>query len=277
MTREARNSYQGLITAAIFIGLEIAALSMLSASSTIQDIWINRFSHRIMASLWSGGENVRNYFSLGTQNEALSKENMDLRRQLEQFRLAEEAAQEEAPEEVRGFRYTPATIVKMSRNNQRNYIILDKGSEDGVHPEDGIITSSGVVGIIDAVDKHYSYGMSFMNVNMKISSRVGRKGAVGPLSWDGKSTNRAFLHELPLHYEVSRGDTVFTSGYSTIFPPDIPLGVAGSTKMVNGSTNDLEVTLFQDFSSLKFVTIVENSGLEEIKALERQQNEEEED
>lgn len=277
MTRDSRNSYQGLICAAIFIGLEIAALSMLSSSSTMQNIWINRFSHRVMGALWGGGENVRNYFSLGDQNERLSKENIELRRMLEQYRTAEETALEGSPEEIRGFKYTPAKIVKMSRNNQRNYIILDKGSEDGVRPEDGIITASGVVGIIDAVDKHYSYGMSFMNINVKISSRVGRKGAVGPLSWDGKSTNRAFLHELPLHYEVSRGDTIYTSGYSTIFPPDIPLGVAGSSKMVNGSTNDLEVTLFQDFSSLRYVTIVENAGLDQIKALESQENKEEEE
>lgn len=41
------------------------------------------------------------------------------------------------------FTYIPATVVKMSRNNLHNYIILNKGSEDGVRPYSGIISEQG--------------------------------------------------------------------------------------------------------------------------------------
>ena len=57
-----------LVSAAIFILLEVAALAMLDRSSTLQDIWINRASHRVMAALWSSGESVRNYFRLEAAN-----------------------------------------------------------------------------------------------------------------------------------------------------------------------------------------------------------------
>jgi len=272
MAREEK-SYWKFISLAIFIALEIASLNLLSASSTLQNIWINRASHRTMAALWSGGENVRNYFSLGRRNEELSRENMILSRRLGELEKSLENAQIEVltQQKVHGFEYIPATIVKMSRNNQHNYIILDKGSEDGVVPECGIITSSGVVGIIEAVDRHYSYGLTLTNINIKVSARVGKDGAVGPMSWDGIHSNRAFIRELPLHYETSLGDTVLTSGYSTIYPPGIPLGVSGSSRIVNGSSRELEVTLFQNFSSLRNVTIVKNLGLDEIKALENKE------
>ena len=68
--------------------------------------------------------------------------------------------------------------------------------------------------------------------------------------------------------EFEPGDTVFTSGYSSIFPPDIALGTTGESKIVNGATYEIEVTLFEDFGSLRYVTIVENLGKDEIRRLE---------
>jgi len=64
------------------------------------------------------------------------------------------------------------------------------------------------------------------------------------------------------------GDTVYTSGYSSIFPPDIPLGVTGKSRIVNGATYEIDITLFEDFGALRYVTIVENKGQEEMHKLE---------
>ena len=71
--------------------------------------------------------------------------------------------------------------------------------------------------------------------------------------------------------DISVGDTVYTSGFSSIFPPDIPLGVTGESRIVNGSTSEIKVRLFEDFASLRYVTIVENLGRKEIKLLEDMQ------
>ena len=263
-----------LLGAAIFILLEVAALGMLKNSATLQNIWINRASHFIMGKLWSGGETVRNHFSLEKQNAALYEENFRLNEQLRAYRLAEEAEKETGAVVTPSlrFRYIPATVTKISRNSSHNYIILNKGSEDGVKPYSGIITSKGVVGIISAVDKHYSYGLTLMNTNVSVSSRVGETGTVGPLIWDGRHSNKALLKDLPLHYDMAIGDTVRTSGFSSIFPPDIPIGVTGQTTVADGSTNVTEVTLFEDFSTLRYVTVVENPERAEISDLENEVN-----
>ena len=68
------------------------------------------------------------------------------------------------------------------------------------------------------------------------------------------------------------GDTIYTSGYSAIFPPDIPLGVAGEAKVINGATNEIRVKLFQDHSALKYVTIIENTRIKEIEEIENSDN-----
>ena len=166
------------------------------------------------------------------------------------------------------FHYSPASIIKAGSKSQHNYIIIDKGSDDGIYEGAGIITGKGVIGIIDAVSRKYSYARSFKNHEMSISARLGRKGNIGPMSWDGVSSNGAILREIPHHIQITPGDTVFTSGYSSIFPPDIPLGTLGEAKMVNGATYEIKVRLFEDFSALRYVTVVENIDKMEIEKLE---------
>jgi len=226
-----------------------------------------------MAKAWGASEEIKYYFSLKKQNEMLAAENFFLNEKLRFYseRLTEKAQGSlQLPESGNegGFEYQNASIVKISNNKQHNYIIIDKGSEDGITTRSGILTSQGVVGIIDAVSKHYSYVLSFRNADVSISARLGQEGAVGPLIWDGHSTNGAILKEIPLQYKFQPGDTVWTSGYSSIFPPDIPLGVTGDSRIVNGATNEIKVTLFQDFTALRFVTVVNNRNLEDIEELE---------
>jgi len=260
-----------LVSAAIFILLEIAALSLLHASSTLQNIWLNRASHRTMAFLWGGGETIRSHFQLERINQELQQENASLQERLrayERLGVEEEELARMAEREASGYRYTPATVVKMSRNQMHNYIILNKGSEDGIRPQSGIISDRGVVGIVEAVDRHYSYGLTLMNPQMSIGARVGRTDVIAPLSWDGRSTGGAVVRNIPPHYDIEPGDTVRTSGYSSIFPPGIPIGITRETRLVDGSTRQVDVRLFQDFSTVRYVTVVENLERSEIMALE---------
>ena len=125
-----------------------------------------------------------------------------------------------------------------------------------------------MIGIVDAVSRHYSYAISFLNAEFSVSARIGNDGAAGPMCWDGRHNDSAVLKEIPLQYKFEPGDTVYTSGYSSIFPPDIPLGVTGERKIVNGATYEVSVELFMDFSALRYVTLVTNKELAEIESLE---------
>ena len=260
-----------ILCAAVFILLETAAIVMLNHNNSMQRLWTMRLSHGFMAKTWGFTQKVRGYFSLAGQNEELALENHRLREMIREYEDAAKAADISLQSVARddGFVYTPAQIIKSGTNSQHNYLILDKGSEDGIVQNSGIISSKGVIGIVDAVSRHYSYAISFLNTEVNISSRLGGTGAVGPLAWDGKNTDGAILKEIPLQYRYPPGDTVYTSGYSVIFPPDIPLGTAGDASIINGATNEITVNLFQDYTALKFVTIVRNTRAAEIEALEQ--------
>lgn len=268
------NIIRNLATAAIFIALEIAALAMLKHNGPLQNIWFSDAIHAFMGNVWGTTQRVTDYFHLKSTNDSLALDNHNLMvrvAQLEEM-LTESGTsfQTVTPGMAAGYRYIPADIVKISNNTQHNYMILDKGSEDGVVEGSGVITGKGAIGIIDAVSENYSYARSFKNHGMSIGARLGHTGTVGPLSWDGTSSNGAILREIPHHVTFEPGDTVYTSGYSSIFPADIPLGTTGEARVVNGATYEIDIRLFEDFASLRYVTIVDNLGREEMKALEEE-------
>lgn len=261
-----RSILPSLLSAAIFIVMEVAALNMLRHNAELQDIWISRGINRVMGTVWGRTEAIRFYFSLRKENARLADENFELREELRRYREAEKPVpvMEDGSD---GFSYLKADIVKMSRNKQHNYLIINKGHDDGVTDQCGIVSGDGIIGIVDAVGKHHAYALSFLNSGVSISARLGKEGAVGPLVWDGIHTDGAVLKEIPLQYKYAPGDTVFTSGFSSIFPPDIPLGIAGGSRIINGATNEISVTLFQDFSAVRYVTVVRNNNRAGMEAL----------
>ena len=262
-----------LAVAAVFIILEIAAMSMLKRASVLQDIWINRASHGVMARTWGGVTRIKTYFSLKQQNDILAGRNYELFKELQHYKEMEKELQSMAKLDSLGFRsrfnYIPAEITAMGTNTRHNYIILDKGSEDGVKPHSAIITPNGVVGIVYSVDRRYSYGLSLLNDKISVSARIGREGMVAPLSWDGNGTNHAVLKNIPLHLSVAEGDTVLTSGVSSVYPADIPIGVTMGSRLIDGAVNIVDVKLFVDFASLRYVIIAENPDREIIEEMER--------
>lgn len=267
--REQRKLIPSLVNLAVCILLELSALQLLSRNAELQRIWVAKAAHGVMGTVWGSSQRVRNYFRLSGTNKALSEENFRLQEEVFSLQEALRHARVDTVTRhlIRGphFEFTSAEVAKISRNKQHNYLILDKGFEEGIREKSGIITRDGVVGIVDAVSAHYSYALSFQNKDISISARLGNEGATGILVWDGVSSNGAVLKEIPLQYKYEVGDTVFTSGHSLLFPPDIPLGIAGASKVINGATNEVQIDLFQDFTAIRYVTVVYNTTFEEAE------------
>ena len=251
----------------IFIILEIAMLHLVTHNANLQRIWVARGSHAFMGTVWGATESVRNYFTLSAENKRLARENDALLQQLikTQQQLRQARIDSTRTNTYPGYTLTPAEVVKISRNKQHNYLILNRGFEDGIQEKSGIVTTHGVVGIVDAVSEHHAFALSLQNHDISISARIREDGGSGILVWDGIHSNGALLKEIPLQYHYQPGDTVYTSGHSLLFPPDIPLGVAGGSRVINGATNEITVTLFQDFSSVRYVTVVHNDSFDEIE------------
>ena len=260
-----------LLSAAIFILLEVAAVALLHSSSQLQSIWLNRASHHLIGWICGTSDNIRSYFNLRERNHQLEEENAILSEQIRNYRemQAQDSARSSFCAPAEGFTYIFAKTAKISIGAQHNHVVLNKGYADGVSERCGIITNQGVIGVIDAVDRNYSYGRTLMNPNTSVSVKVDESEIAGPMVWDGKSTNRALMRGVPLFQKLHEGDSVRTSGYSSIFPAGIPVGTVEGSTTRNGATQDVEIKLFQDFSAVDYVVIVRNEDREEIDAIEK--------
>ena len=67
-----------ILTAAVFIILEMAALHILGKNAQLQRLWIARGAHGFMGAVWGGTQRIKDYFSLRRTNESLALENTRL-------------------------------------------------------------------------------------------------------------------------------------------------------------------------------------------------------
>jgi rod shape-determining protein MreC len=135
----------------------------------------------------------------------------------------------------------------------------------------GVISSSGVVGIVRKVSQDYSVVASLLNTDTRISASLARTNAFGSLTW-GESNfdpKTGILRDIPNHIIVKRGDQVVTSGHSSKFPAGLPIGKVIKTGVKGGeSFLDIEVGLYTDFATLQYVYVIRNVLGQEQETLE---------
>ena len=206
------------------------------------------------------------------------QKNVDLELQIEHLRgkLAEltgdttvlEQMKEEVLQEYDMYR---AKVINNSLTHADNYITINKGENDGIRREMGVIDGNGVVGIVYLTSPHYSVVIPVLNSKSSISCKIQRSDYFGFLKWDGGSSKYATVKDMPRHSLFSLGDTIVTSGHSTVFPGGIPVGtVEDIADSHDGLSYLVKVKLFTDFGRLNDVRVIARKGQEEIKELEQQ-------
>lgn len=213
-----------------------------------------------------------NYKSLSEENNILRNDNARLNEIIKNHIINNEDSTFSFSNDSAQYTYTQAKIIRNSVDNQHNYIIIDKGSDDGIEEDMGVITYNGIVGYVSAVGRNYSRVVSFLDINQNVSAIIKSSNTFGSLKWDGQHIDKAVLQDIPIHTIITKGDTVVTSGFSSTFPPNIPIGIIESSKMRDGINYQVTITLFENFRSLQNVYVVKNRDREEILSLSETNN-----
>ena len=133
-----------------------------------------------------------------------------------------------------------------------------------------VVSPNGIVGVVNGVSKRFSTVMSLLNTDLHISAKIKKNNYFGSLSWDGKNYREAILYEIPHHVPVSKGDTIITSGFSTIYPEGVLIGTIKDFEVKGGNFYEITVRLSTDFKNLTYVNLVSNLRKEEQIELEEQ-------
>ncbi|MBR6141436.1 MAG: rod shape-determining protein MreC [Bacteroidaceae bacterium] len=161
-----------------------------------------------------------------------------------------------------------ACIIDNSVRKRDNLIVIDKGSNDGVAPEMGVVSGTGVVGIVSKVTPRHALVMSILNSHSSISCRLRGTEYFGYLKWKGGTPLKAYMDDVPRHAHIKKGDVVETSGFSAVFPAGIFLGkVAEIKNSSDGLAYELEILLSTDLANLRHVNVIDNYDKAELDSL----------
>ena len=170
-------------------------------------------------------------------------------------------------EKIRKFYYYPAKVVGNTFTLQKNYIIIERGSKQGIKKDMAAISPEGsIVGVVVEVNENYSTIMSLLHRNSKVSAMLKRDKIAGSIEWDGADPNILVLKNISKSAAPKVGDTVITSPYSSNFPAQLLVGRV-TTVIQDPASNflTLNVKASTNFFNLEYVYLVENRRMEEQK------------
>jgi rod shape-determining protein MreC len=162
--------------------------------------------------------------------------------------------------------YLAATVIGREISPFLQYIIIDKGTEDGIRFGMPVVTQQGLVGRVDAAIAGAARVKLITDstsvVNVQLQSAEVEAQLLGSLTGD------ISLDMIPLDENVEPGDVVLTSGLGGNYPPNIFIGQVLSTqRRENALFQTASVQPIVDFSSINAVLVVTNFEAVDISPL----------
>ena len=261
----------------LFILLEVISFVLLFRFNHYQHSVYFSSANAVAGKVYEVSGGITSYFHLKSVNEDLLDRIMELEQQNHNLEdaLGRHLSDSTELNSIRNLPNTDyqvfkARVINNSLNLVDNYITLNRGSKDGIRPEMGVVDGNGVVGIVYDTSSHYSRVISVLNSKSSISCKIVGSEYFGYLKWEYGDSRYAYLKDLPRHAEFNLGDTVVTSGYSTVFPEGIMIGTVDDMADSNdGLSYLLKVKLATDFGKVSEVRVIARTGQHEQKELEQ--------
>lgn len=256
----------------LFILLEVSAFTFLFSRNYYQKSKFVSFTERLSGNYYVKVFKWREYFSLAEENERLSSENIYLKNKLQAYQDSDATLYFGVTDTIykQHYYYLGAKIINNSINKQHNFIILNKGANLGIEREMAVVSNNGIVGVVSSVSENFATVISLLHTDLRISAKLKKNDYFGSLSWDGRDYTKVVLTEIPYHVDVAKGDTIITSGYSTIFPEGELIGFVDDFVVKDGNFYTITVRLSNDFKNLTFVKVISNLKKNEQLILEQE-------
>ncbi|MGI6259044.1 MAG: rod shape-determining protein MreC [Anaerolineaceae bacterium] len=162
--------------------------------------------------------------------------------------------------------YLAATVIGREISPYLQYIIIDKGSNDGLRHGMPVVTQQGLVGRIDALIPNAARIQLITDANSVVNVKLQTAQVEGLVR--GSVTGEISLDMVPVGVEVEIGDVLMTSGLGGTYPPNIFVGqilTMQSKENVLFQTGSIQPVV--DFSSLSAVLVITNFDSIDISPL----------
>ncbi len=260
----------------LLLVLEGISFVLIISFNSYQGATMFTTANNIAGNVYMAINDIDSYFDLKSENSILLNHNKEL---LKEIQLLRNRLNEQSDSNsilslnstAVDYYYNTATVVNNSINKVNNFITIDKGITDGITNEMGVFDDRGVIGIVYRVSENFALIMPLLNSKSNLSCKISNSNSFCTLQWSGGDTRYAYLIDLPQYATYEKGDTVITSGFSSFFPANMPVGIIEET-IEDGDDifNKARVKLFVDFSNIDKVYLVGNCKKEEQRLLEKE-------
>jgi rod shape-determining protein MreC len=243
----------------LFVILEIIAGIFIVGESSFHQSAYSNSANNVVGQVMTYYCNVHDYINLPAKCDSLAKENAFLKNhQLSAYLTAKDSVFfKEDSLKRKAFKFISAKVISNSILNLNNYILLDKGSRNGIRNNMGVVGPNGVVGVVKDVGDNFCSVISFLHSKSKVSVQVSKSNFVS-MVWKGINPAFAEIDDIAKHVPIKKGDTVYTSNETWFYPAHMMVGKVEQFELNAGNNfYQLKVKLSTDFSNLNYVYVVD--------------------
>src|SRR5690606_32736257 len=150
-------------------------------------------SNFVTGTVYQAANGIGQYFNLIKENEALLEENRKLKSIFHNLKMDTLKPNLDSLKLDSNFKFRTADVYKNSYSQSTNYLTINKGKKDGIEVDFGVITSQGIVGIIENTSQNFSSVLSILNTRSRINAQLKKTNHIGSLVWDTESPEFAQL------------------------------------------------------------------------------------
>jgi rod shape-determining protein MreC len=254
----------------LFLFLEALSLFLFFSNNQFQGSAIYSVSNGISGSIHNLFSNISEYFSLRATNKVLIEEMAVLHSRLPEAYYRSDTVTFYKKDSLISleYKYISAKVISNSTNKRNNFLMINKGKLHGIENHMGVIIGNRIVGQVVSVSPHFSWIMSMLNKDSRISGKFRKNNQLVNVEWNGGSYRTGQVREIPKHIQMRRGDTIVTSGNSDIFPEGFLIGTISAFKIIQDENfNQGDILFSTDFNSLGYVEVIVDLMRKEKEAL----------
>lgn len=260
-----------------FLLLQVLSIVLLTTSSKTHETFFGSIANEVTGKINSKYSNLRSYFTLQETNKLLVEENARLRNELPKNNLFTDSSKiiikdstlKDSLGRSKKYTYLPAKVIGNTYTLQNNYLMLERGSLQGIKNGMSVISQTGIVGVVVETSDNISRVMSLLHRNSKVSAMLKKDNSAGSIEWDGEDPSYLILKNVSKSAKIIKGDTVVTSTYSANFPSHLFIGtITAINSDPSSNFYTLRVKTATNFFTVQFVNVIENIRYAEQVKLE---------
>ena len=197
------------------------------------------------------------------ERDALQAENAQLRARSDELDQLRAAMQVEAQNP--DVNLTPVHVIGRDPTGQQMFIVIDKGSKDGIRKGMAIVSPSFYIGQVTEVDENQSKVMLIIDASMSVGGTLRDTRGAGIVSGRWQYGGYLTMLHVPTSKAPKAGEWVTTSDSSSTetaqVPPNLLIGQVVGEPEIDTQNDNLIITVrpgIADFNELTVVFVAES-------------------